>query len=179
MAFGSTGIGVSGSVDGPPSPILGLNSAGYSVVVTGTYWVGPDRIPPTGCEWVSEAVDRTTGSITGLTHGGVVPFGPWPQTIVSVRKRHRVFSGNTLLVDEPEIYENILNIGDENTTETKSLPLSGVFMGLSRAKFDFDRTKGLAIELQVRFWIYLQGGGRVTFSGVNVALPQFDISSTL
>jgi hypothetical protein len=179
MTFGPTGIGVSGTVTGPGGIPLGLRSAGYATLVTSVFWSGPDYYPPTGCEWQSLATDMTTGSVTAVTFGGVQPFGPWPQSLVSVVRRYRVFSGGTLLFEEQPRVDSIISVLDQYTTQTASLPLGGVFHGFSSKTFDFDRTKGLAIELQVKLWIYLQGGGTVTFSGVNVALPQFEIRSTL
>jgi hypothetical protein len=181
VSFGLGGgvVSVSGSVNGPPSPLFNLAEAGFNIQVTGFYWLGPDRVPPTGCEWESLATDMTTGSITGLTRGGIWPLGPWPLTQVNISRQHRVFSGGALLVQEPFSSEQIIFLGDENLSQTRTLPSFGAFPRFSSSKFDFDRSKGLNIELQWNCRIFMRGDGRVTFSGVNVDLPQFLISSTL
>lgn len=175
---GPTGLMVSGSVDGPPSPILGLATRADAINVVAWYWLGTDRIPPSGCEWESRATDESMGGISGLTRGGIVPFGPWPNTAVWLTRRHRIFSDSTLIGDESTT-ETIMNIGDENDTFMGGLPRFGVLPLFSKNKFDFNRNRGLGIELSLTFRIFFRGDGRVTFSGVTLALPQFDIRSTL
>ena len=178
LTFGNTGLVVSGSIDGPPSPPLGLATRAHTINVTAWYWLGTDRIPPSGCEWESLAADMSMGGISGLTRGGIYPFGPWPTTSLSLTRRHRIFSDSTVIGEE-STFESVMNIGDENQTFMGGLPRFGVFPLLSRNKFDFNRNRGLGIELSLSFRIFFRGDGRVTFSGVTLALPQFDIRSTL
>lgn len=178
MTPGPTGIGVSGTVTGPGGIPLGLRAAGYNTDVTSVFWLGPDR-PAEGCEWQSLAFDETTGLVTAVTFGGVEPFGPWPRSLLSVVRRYKVFSDGNLLFEELPRPESVVDVGTQFTTLAASMPVSGVFPGFSSRKFDFDRTKSLVIEIQVKLWIYLQGGGTVTLSGVNVRIPQFELRSTL
>ncbi len=89
-----------------------------------------------------------------------------------------MFSGSTLLLEEQQL-QQILEITDQNTTTSAALPQFGVFSEFSSKTFDFDRSKGLSIELQVKLGVGLHGGGIFIFDGVVVALPQFDITSKL
>jgi hypothetical protein len=177
IGFGPKGVTVSGTVTGPGGIPLGLSSAGYATDITSTFWLGPDRTVD-GCAWESQAVDLTTGLVTAVTFGGVQPFGPWPRSLLTIRRTHRVFSDGNLLFEEPGLAP-VVDVFEEYTTRAVSLPQSGVFPLLSSKAFDFDRTKALTIEIQVRLWIFLLGGGTVTLSGVNVNIPQFLIHSTL
>jgi hypothetical protein len=177
MAFGPTGVAISGTVTGPGGIPLGLRSAGYATDVTSTFWLGPDR-PAEGCEWESQGGDQTTGFATAVTFGGVQPLGPWPRSLLTVNRTHKVFSDGNL-VWEALGHSTVLEVDDQYTTRAAILPQSGVSSLMSSNTFDFDRTKALTIEIQVRLWIYLLGGGTVTLSGVNVNIPQFFIHSTL
>lgn len=177
-SFGYAGVTLSGSQDGPPSPPLGLAQRGHNLAVTGWYWLDVGRIPPTGCEWDSLATDMTTGSISGLTRGGINIIGPQPLTNVYMTRKQRVFSGTNQIAQDQSGPVQILGIADPNSTGSFTLPQFGVFTQFPGSKFDFSRTQQLGIELSLNFRIWFRGDGRVTFN-VTVALPQFEIESTL
>lgn len=173
-----TGLTLTGTVPGPPSAPLTLNERIYTIRVTASYWLGIDRMPPTGCEWRSLATDMTMGTITGSTLGGIEPFGPWPVTRLYLRRFHRVFSG-TNIIAQNETFDTIIDIGDTDTTVSATLPLNGVFTRFATKLFDFNRNQGLAIEVELEFRIFFRGDGALTFSTVLISVPQFDIRSTL
>ena len=180
ITLGSSGRILSGTINGPTSGFLTMYERVYRIQFTSSFWLGPNRIPPTGCEWESLATDMMTGSITGSTRGGIYPFGPWPATTLREKRRQRVYSGSTLLFQEEQSV-SIIDIWEEEwKTVTSTVPLYGVYSMFSGRKFDFDRSKVLYIELELELRVFFRGDGTISFgTGVSLNLPQFDIRSTL
>jgi hypothetical protein len=176
--FGYTGLVVSGTVLGPGAgtAALVLGSRRVELRLLGHYFLDRPRMPAGGSVFLSAPVVTLVGDITATT-GGSTWFDD-PSALCRLLQRQVLAPGGAIATASAKTTDLAGAIDTSALFDRQTMPATIPFTPLT---FALDRTVDLIIDLELRFFLDLEGVSSIGFSRFVdsppfvIGLPQWSI----